>query len=251
MPSDGAAPVARAPAARFGLHALATSTALAALVLLPLAAWAFWPRYLSRPGTVDGYTHAHAALGSAWLLLLLAQPWLVRVRRWALHRWLGRAGLIVGAAFVVWGVLTAHRALVRMDAETFARDGFFVYMPLAMTAIFAAALCLAMAWRASPPVHGRFMACTLLPLLDPVFARILGFHFPPLPAEALYQLPALLAMVGTLVWLELTLPPRIRGRGAFVLFAVGSTTLYLAFFLVEHNRAWLAFVAWFRGLPLS
>lgn len=251
MPAGGAIPVSRPPTARFDLRALASSTALAALVLLPLAAWAFWPRYLSQPGMADGYTHAHALLGGAWLLLLLVQPWLVRVRRWPAHRLLGRLGVLLGAAFVVSGVLAANRGLVKMDAEAFARDGFFVYMPLAMTAMFAVALCLAVAWRASPAVHGRFMACTLLPLLDPVFARILGFNFPPLPAHQLYQMPALLLMVAVLAWLGRTLPRGAAGRGAFLWFAAGSTALYLAFFLVEHSGAWLAFAAWFRALPLG
>src|SRR5690606_31575116 len=124
-------------------------------------------------------------------------------------------------------------------------------MILATTLVFAAALWLGVLWRKSPAVHGRFMACTLLPLLDPVFARILGMHFPPLPAEFLYQVPALSATVVVLAVLLASLPRNAPGRGHFAWCAGISTALFLLFFAIEHDRTWLAFVAWFRALPIT
>lgn len=247
----GISPGRGVPWPRLGLDGLALGLGIAALGLLPLAAWAFWPRYLSQVGSADGYTHAHAILGTAWLFLLAIQPWLARTRRWPLHRALGRAGIAVGAAFVVSGLLSSHRGLVRMDADEFASHGFFVYMPLAMTAIFAMALLLGIAWRRSPAVHGRFMACTALPLLDPVFARILGFHLPPLPAEFLYQVPATLATALVLGALAGSLPGNAPGRGGFLLFACATMSLFLLFFAIPYSQAWLAFVEWFRALPIT
>jgi predicted ferric reductase len=55
------------------------SLALPALALLALAVLAFWPTYLAKTfAPVDAYTNVHAALGTAWLLLLVAQAFLVR-----------------------------------------------------------------------------------------------------------------------------------------------------------------------------
>lgn len=223
----------------------------AVLVLWPLVLIAFWPRYLSQVQHADGYRHAHALLGGAWLSLLLVQPLLLRRGRMATHRGVGRAGVLVGAGFVVTGVLSAHRMLAGMDAERYARDGFFLYLVLATTVLFGAALWLGFAWRRSPAVHGRFMACTLLPLLDPVFTRLLGFHLPRLPFDALYQMPALLLTAGALAWLWRTLPRQAPGRTAFAAFALAAMSLLLLYFGTEHNRTWLRFVDWFRALPLT
>ena len=101
---------------------MALRLALSAVACLVAAGFAFWPQYLGRPwSTIDGYTHAHAARGVAWLLLLVAQPLLIRTRRLAAHRRLGRATLWLGPMFAASGFLLAHHRFSRMSAETFAR----------------------------------------------------------------------------------------------------------------------------------
>ena len=226
---------------------LALWLVVAVAVLSPLVAWAFWPRYLSPSATPGTHLHAHAAMGTAWLVLLLAQPLLVRARRFAVHRALGRVGVVVGIGFVATGLLLAQRWLAGLDATRLAREGGFLYMILGMTLMFAVALALGIRWRRSPAVHGRFMACTLLPLLDPVFGRLLGAHFPALPAAFLYQLPALLAMAGVLAALALTVPRAAPGRVSFVAFAWGSILLFLLFFAIQHHPAWMTCVAWLKA----
>lgn len=219
---------------------------LAVVALGPLVAWAFWPRYLAPSATPAVHLHAHAVTGTAWLLLLLGQPLLVRNRRFAAHRALGRVGVVVGLAFIATGLLSAQRWLTGLDAARLAREGGFLYLILGMTLMFAVALALGIRWRRSPAVHGRFMASTLLPLLDPVFGRLMGANFPSLPAAFLYQLPALLAMAATLAAMAITLPRAAAGRSAFVAFAWASVLLFVLFFVVERQPAWLACVVWLR-----
>jgi hypothetical protein len=225
--------------------------ALAAGTMLVLAGFAFWPQYLSRIGAADDYTHVHAGLGLAWLLVLIVQPLLIRARKFSVHRIVGRGALALGAAFVIAGVLATHRGASRMDAETFAREGYFVYMPLVLTALFAAALVLAWVWRAVPAVHGRFMACTPLAFADPLLARILGFYFPPLPAEFLYQVPALLVVAGVQLTLLYTLAASAPGRDAFRGFVVATIAALLLFFVTPYSSTWFAFVSGFRSLPIT
>lgn len=225
---------------------LALCLMLAVVALGPLVAVAFWPRYLAPSATPAVHLHVHAVTGTAWLFLLLVQPMLVRDRRFAAHRALGRAGMVVGIAFVATGLLSAQRWLTGLDAARLAREGGFLYLILGMTLMFAVALALGIRWHRSPAVHGRFMACTLLPLLDPVFGRLMGASFPSLPAAFLYQLPALLAMAAALAAMALTLPRAAGGRGAFLAFAWASVLLFVLFFAVERHPAWLACVAWLR-----
>jgi hypothetical protein len=135
-----------------------------------------------------------------------------------------------------------------MSAEDFAREGYSLYLPFVMAFIFALAVMFGVAWRRVAPVHARFMACSALPLLDPVIARILFSYFPPLPAVALYQVPAFLLAGTTIVIFWRTLPERSPGRTAFRNFGVIVTLALLAFFVTPYSESWLAFVQWFRAI---
>jgi len=159
--------------------------------------------------------------------------------------------VLAGAAFFVSGILVAHRSVARMDADEFAREGRFVYLPLAMAAIFAGALVLAVVWRRTPALHGRFMAATALPLLDPLFARLLFRYAPPLPDESLYQVPAFALSTAILSALYASLPATTQGRPTFAYFALGATAIFAGYFVVPYTSAWQAFATWFRALPLT
>lgn len=224
---------------------------LAALALLALAPYAFWPAYLSKLNVADAYTHAHAVLGTCWLLLLIVQPLLIRASLRSSHRLLGRIGLLVGTAFFVSGMLIAHRSIARMSPDQFTREGRFVYLPLAMATIFVIALLLAVLWRHNAAAHGRFMAATALPLLDPLFARLLFFYAPPLPAEALYQVPAFALSIAVMVAMLVSLPATSPARRSFQYFAGGVAGLLLGAFVIPYTATWHAFAAWFRALPMT
>ena len=224
---------------------------LLSLVLLALSALAFWPAYLSKFRGADVYTHVHASLGAAWLLLLLVQPLLIRARRLQLHRLIGRVAAAIGAAFVVSSILIANRSAARMDPTQFSREGYSLYLPFVMAAIFTGAFVLGIAWRAVPAVHGRFMACTALPLVDPLLSRILYYYFPPLPALFLYQIPAFIFVGGLLVALWSSIPLRSPGRRTFFAFSVGTVLALLLFFVTPYSTHWFEFVNWFRSLPLT
>lgn len=225
--------------------------AVLAAVLVALAIPAFWPDYLSRVPASDPYTHAHALLGFLWLGALLVQPLLARAGRLDRHRAIGRFAVFVGAAFVLSSVLLTHHRASRMDAERFGREGHGFYLPLVMAAIFLAALVLAVRWRRVPSLHARFMVCTALPLLDPLIARLLYFHAPPLPAPFLYQVPAFSIVVATLVGLTRTLPAGSPGRPVLRSFALAVTAALLLYFATPSSDSWLDLLRWFRSLPLT
>lgn len=224
--------------------------ASAALVMLALSVPAFWPGYLSKPAAGDRYTHLHAALGTLWLLVLIAQPLLIRARRFAMHRRVGRFALVIGVAFVVAATLLSHHRMVQMDDSQFLRDGYSFYLPLVMIAIFSASLMLGFRWRSSVKIHSRFMACTLLPLLDPVLARLTYFYFPPLPALFMYQIPAFL-LVGAALFLFSASLPDIPGRRDFRMFSAGTAVALLLYFFTPYSSSWLELLSWFRSLPIT
>ncbi|MGE0439527.1 MAG: hypothetical protein AB7L66_03080 [Gemmatimonadales bacterium] len=227
-----------------------TRIAVFVATLIPFTILAFWPRYFSRLGEVDGYTHLHASLGGTWLLLLLTQALLMHRGRLAAHRLLGRASYLLGPAFAVSGVLLAHHRFSRMSAEAYAVEGRFLYLPLMVSALFAAAFALGVRWRASRAVHARFMVATAVVLVDPVFGRIMGFYLPPMP-DVWYQAITFSTTAAILLGLARSVSGGGEAGRAFRTFAVGATVVLALFFAVPRTGAWLAFGEWFRRLPLT
>lgn len=115
------------------------------LALLLAAGFAFWPHYLSRfEEDIDSYTHFHAAVPTAWCLLLIVQPFLIRTGRRALHRRLGALSYALALLLVVASMLLAHARFQAMDAATFAAEADALYLPVQAVVLFGLAYALAM-----------------------------------------------------------------------------------------------------------
>ena len=231
---------------------LAGAVAGGAATLLALSSLAFWPLYLSRPAAaVDGYTHLHAVLGTAWVVMLIAQALLVRAGRIAPHRYLGRASYIVGPAFALSGLLLAHYRFSRMAAATFEQEAFSLYLPLSVIVLFLAAYALAMRHRRRYRLHARFMACTAILLVDPVAGRVMGFYLPELPAVWQYQAITFGVEFVLAVALLRSLPLPSQERRLFGRFVAVFVVVQSMWFVVPHTARWLSFATWFRGLSLT
>lgn len=220
--------------------------------LAAVALVAFWPMYLSRlPHGPDPYTHLHAVLMTVWLALLIVQPMLIRSGRRGLHRTVGALSYGLVPLIVIASILLTNFRLRAMDESTFASEAAAAYVPLSVIGLFTVAWALAIARRRQPALHARFMICTGLTLIDPLVARILYFHFPPLPSPLLYQ--AIGFGLTDLVLLLLILRERgeRQGRAAFPLMLALFATAHLLWFTAAQTPGWLAFVRWFRELPLT
>jgi len=226
--------------------------AVVAGLLLVLALGAFWPMYLSKPfAALDRYTHAHAAMGLAWMLLLVAQPLAIRRGRAALHRALGRVAVLVAPAFVISGVLLAHYRFAAMDEQTLLKEAFFLYLPLHTAVLFALAAGLGFHYRRATALHARFMGATALLLVDPVIVRLLVFYLPALPGQTTYQFITFgladVAFVALVVWFR---PKALDARPLWLFF--GAMLLaHALWFTFAPTPGWLAFARWFRALPLT
>ena len=69
------------------------------LLFIPLTFLGFYKSYFvlspEFAGTVDRYTHIHVIIASMWIVLLIAQPLLIRYKNFALHRTFGRASWFI------------------------------------------------------------------------------------------------------------------------------------------------------------
>lgn len=225
---------------------------LAALAMLLAAVAAFWPQYLSKlAAPIDGYTHLHAALGTAWILVLIAQPMAIRRGALGVHRRVGRISFLLAPAFVASGVLLAHHRFSRMNAQAFAQEAFTLYLPLLVAALFALAYGLALLQRKRRAVHSRLMACTLVLLIDPVLGRLMYFNLPPFPGLLWYQAITFAVMGVLVLGLLGSLPARTAGYWAVATFSAVALTGLALWFVVPPTAVWLQFATWFRGMPLT
>ncbi|MCL4838260.1 MAG: hypothetical protein KJ058_09885 [Thermoanaerobaculia bacterium] len=218
--------------------------------LLAAALAAFWPSYLSQLPAGSFYLHLHAATMTLWCLLLIAQPLLVRQRR-PLHRALGRASYALVPVIGVASILLAHSRLTALDEAALAAEGKYVYLPLAAIALFLFAYAMAVRHRRSAPLHARFMVATGLTLIDPVVARLFHFYLPPLPHDLLYQVAGYGLTLAVLAWLIWRERGARAGGTAFPLLLAVFGGVYLLWFTFGQSLVWMAFVGWFRQLPLT
>ena len=219
---------------------------------IPLVILAFWPLYLSKPfGAVDRFTHLHAVAGSLWLALLIAQAALIHTRRFAAHRVLGRISYFLAALFVVSSVLLSHFRLVSMNDATFATDGSGHYLPFYATVVFTLAYSFGLWFRRWPAVHGRFMLCTAIPLVDPVVGRVMAFYFRPLPNPWLYQVVTFGVATAIAATLVFTFRGSRPARRALIGYFAVLVVLEAGWFAFSPTAAWLEAVRWFRSIPLS
>ena len=214
--------------------------------LFLVAIVAFWPTYLSQVARASGYTHLHAVTASSWMLLLVAQPLAIRTRRLALHRTLGRASYVIAPLVVISMVLLTHSKTHGAKRE----DLVGAYVPLSLAALFALLYMLGIATRRTMALHARFMVCTAMTLIDPVFVRLFYWIYATPPFLYQWITFALTdAVFAVFIWRE---RHSRAGRRVFpVLLALFVLSQFVALSGLYQARSWEAFMRWFAALPLT
>jgi hypothetical protein len=136
----------------------------------------FWFTYFTRISEQENYRmHTHGAALVLWCVMLVVQPYLISIKKYALHRQLGTASYVLMPIFVYTTLDLLHYRLP--DVMT-TMDFFSV--ALVLNAVIAVAIfyVLAIIYRKKPTVHARYMVCTLFPMITPVTDRIHHIYFP-------------------------------------------------------------------------
>ena len=218
---------------------------------LLIALVAFWPSYLSQaPGASSAYTHLHAATATLWMLMLIAQPLLIRTRHLAWHRALGKASYPLVAAILASMILLAHNRIQGLDGEAYGIQTYVLYLQASLTIVFALSYALALWTRRTMALHARFMICTGLTLVDPVVIRLM-FWADPTPTwnYQWFTFGLTDVILLALIWLE---RDSRTGRRLFpAMLAVFVLAQIPALFALTNTPMWQAFARWFAALPLT
>jgi uncharacterized membrane protein YozB (DUF420 family) len=230
-------------------HLSATGPYFAGLLLIAMVT--FWPTYVSLPPSANNlYTHFHASVATLWVLLLIAQPMLIRSGNVRTHRALGKVSWVLAPVFVIAVVLLAHSRIKGLDGPAYAMQTFILWLQISLTCVFALSYALAMVTRKSMAHHARFMICTGLTLIDPVVIRLLLWIDRTPDWNYWWLTFGLVDLVLLfLIWLERNAS---RGRGVFpAMLAVFIAAEIPALFQLTGQAWWQDFARWFAGLPLT
>jgi len=201
---------------------------------------AFWPTYFMRIDRMASpLVHLHGALLFGWCLLLVAQAGLMRGGQRAVHRRLGRLAWVLGPAIVVSSLAVEHGALRRAAGKLGPEDLYFAYVIASLLLLFALTFGLAMFHRRRPALHARYMLCTPLTMIDPVFARILGVHFDVPYVTGQFTTYGMTDVVLAALWVA----DRRSGHGVFPRMLVAFVLLQAPTFFVYRTAWWAQLVA--------
>lgn len=222
-------------------------------LLLLLAVVAFWPGYVAVPkGTLGGWVHFHAITATLWMLLLIAQPLAIRKGGYELHRRLGQLSPALALAVVAGFIGLTHSQLHGKTGSEFAVDAYFGYVRMVIVGLFIATYVLGWRNRRSPPVHARYMMCTGLSVIDPIFHRIAAraMDF----TDHNYQILTFGIVYAILAAFILAERKATTGRHVFpavlTAYVLGGLPLLLDFYAWGPVwSAWKSAVAWFAQLP--
>jgi hypothetical protein len=214
-----------------------------ALVVLASTFLGFAPSYYLRavmapPHPLEPLTplvFVHGLLFTAWVLLFVAQTWLVAGRQIALHRRLGGLsawllGAIIPVAVAV-GIGGIHRPLTAPPGIPPLQ---WAAVPLLGIVGFSVLVVAALLARRDAPTHKRLMLCAMIALLDPSLGRL----SPALGVDGPAALLIFLAFLAPLVVWDLVTLRRLHPAtvvGSLVVIATAVGTL-----LVWETPAWLA-----------
>ena len=216
------------------------------LLLLAVSVLGFWTPYFSRLTAAQGLAHVHALMMLAWIGMLVAQPMLIRARRLAWHRRVGKASYVVVPLMIISALVLAQLRMRTVPPQMLHVQQFILYLGVSASLLFVVIWGLGIRYRRDTALHARFMVATALTLVDPSLARVMIFWVPAVPPP-LYQWISFGVVYAVLVLL-IARDPLPRGRKAFMGVLGLFIAMHASIMLVPGTAAWQRFATWYAGI---
>ncbi len=210
----------------------------------------YFLREIPRPAFI---IYVHAAVFTAWMLILTAQILLIQSRRFVLHQRIGKLALGWAALMMVLGPAAALTKDAGLLAAHAADLSFIPFLSVNLVDIGGFGLFTAAGYflRRDPASHKRMMMLAMVSVADPGFSRITGVLLVPYPNTFWAYLIAtfygnfllLGLMAGWDLWRRGTLNRSFAiGAGLLVAGEVGAIALYFSpawkAMAIAITRAW-------------
>lgn len=233
-------------------------SAIYLIAFFAFALLAFWSSYFSVLGReMSFYMQFHGIFMTLWTLLLIAQAFLIRLKKYKIHTVLGKASYLIFPILILSTFLLIHASIRQSDAV-----GFNTYFSTALminaTIVLIMIYSLGIIYRKNSLTHARYMFCTIFPLFTPITDRIIYKYIPSLIeyAPKLEGMPIVpfygyamadLLVIGLAIW-DWKVHKR---RGAFLIVLVLLLCYHISLFTFYKFQFWQGFSAWFYGLDLT
>jgi hypothetical protein len=139
------------------------------LVLIPLIFAGFYKTYIEQipnfKENINSYIHIHAFIATIWISMLIAQPFLILNKKFALHRTVGKLSYIVFPLLILSFVPQMIRIVHSENPEN-------LFYPLADCVLLIVFYSIAIYNRKSSSKHMRYMIATAIVFLGPTIGRI-------------------------------------------------------------------------------
>lgn len=215
------------------------------IALLAILVIGFWPSYFSRltePMHVTLHLHSIAML--AWVLLLIAQSWLMRNRRLSQHRILGKTSFLIAPLVVITGIWVNFHFQGRIDEPTAERTQAIFWFGFFLPLLFAVLYVQAIRHRRDMNRHARYMLLTALVFLIPGLGRALNNILGALELWTPSFIQLMFFTLGIALWLMVQDWRNRQPWSPHLVFSVIWATGIALFVLLPRWSVWNAFSDW-------
>ncbi|MEO5944185.1 MAG: hypothetical protein ABIP30_01065 [Ferruginibacter sp.] len=216
----------------------------------------FWPSYFAKfaSGTnkYPFYFHFHATMMSLWILALIVQPILIRKKKLALHRTIGKVTYIFMPLLFLSVILLTNYQM-ESHVEIIANEKFYgphLIVPFKDLLIIGIAYIIAVRYRHNVNIHARAMVATGIVFIEPALVRFLQYAV--FPDNGVIAFLTTLAIVyGILITMIIIERKQKSGRWVFPLI-LGLYIIVHSIIIFQLNiPGWETFARWFAALPLT
>lgn len=143
-----------------------------------LMVWGFWFTYFTRLFDQASYRmHLHGIALIVWCALLIVQPYLIRKKRFDIHRKIGLFSYF-WVPFLVFSTVDLLKFKLKNRLPSTDSSEFFIALVLNALVAFLILYGLAVYNRRKGTIHARFMVSTVFPMVTPITDRIIHIFFP-------------------------------------------------------------------------
>jgi hypothetical protein len=216
--------------------------------LFALVIFGFWPSYFAKfvNGKADFtfYFHFHAAMVTLWIFMLIVQPLLIRKKKLALHRLIGKLSYFLFPLIFISVILLVHSRHNIAEKEL----DINLFVPFKDLLILGTACFIAIKYRHDINLHARGMVATGIVFIEPALARLIINLFGASPAAYLVTIAIIYSLLIGLIIAE---RHQKKGRWVFPLVLGLYIIVHSIIIFNIHIGIWEAFVKWFIVLPLT
>jgi hypothetical protein len=199
-----------------------------------------------RLGPISLLAAVHGLAATAWVVLFIAQSWLVAARRTAVHRRLGWVAVGIAVAMLVLGYLTVIEQTRRGydlsgDLNIKVDPAGEAVFPLGDLVTFAVLVGAALWHRRRPELHKRLMVLgTVGAMMPSAIAHIVGHNFPTMPVLVVAMIAVAFFTPAVYDRIRFGRFHRVTLWGGFLLFVWANFRAIV----IRPSGAWHEFMGW-------